>query len=85
MIVQFLTIAAGLGAAAGLAGVVIAASIRSPERSRRALLIGQVCLVLAGVLLMVTFFTAGDGTSLAGGLMLILCGTGVTAVGRKTR
>jgi len=83
MINQWLVIAAGVAAAFGLAALVVAAVARSTRRNVIALRWARSGLILAGALMFLTYFADGDGMSLAGGLMLVIFGASVTAIGRR--
>lgn len=83
MIDQWLVISAGVAAAAGVGAFVVAAMARTSGRSLIALRWGRSALILAGVLMVLGYFADGDAMSLAGGLMLVLFGAGVTAIGRR--
>lgn len=64
----------------GLFAIVLAATARSARRNRAALRTAQVSLALAGVFLIIGYFIDGEATGLFGGLLLIVFGTGMTAI-----
>ena len=83
--IQFtLAIAVGALALVGLIAIVVAATARTARRNSAALRAAQVSLTLAGALLIISYFVNGDATGLFGGLMLIVFGTGMTAVRRRS-
>jgi len=83
MINQWLVIVAGIAAAVGVGTLVVAAMARTSRRNLIALRWGRSALILAGVLVFLGYFADGDLMNLAGGLMLVLFGAGVTAIRRR--
>lgn len=79
-----LAIAVGVLALVGLVAIVVAATARTARRNSTALRTAQVSLTLAGALLIISYFVNGDAMGLFGGLMLIVFGTGMTAVRRRS-
>ena len=83
--IQFsLVIAVGVLALVGLIAIVVAATAHTARRNRAALRTAQISLTLAGALLMISYFVNGDAAGLFGGLMLIVFGTGMTAIRRRS-
>lgn len=85
MIETGLTIAAGVAALVGIGAIVLATTARSERGNQIALRCAQAGLSLAGVLMFLSYFAAGEAMSLFGGLMLLVFGTGMTAIGRRSR
>jgi len=78
------TILAGALALAGLGAIVWAALAKSEPMNRRALWTAKITLTLSGLVLFVSAFTGGEMMNVFGGLMLVIFGTGLTAVQRRS-
>jgi tellurite resistance protein TehA-like permease len=84
MIEFALTIATGGFALVGLVAIVVAVAARSARLNNTALRTSQVSLTAAGALSMISYFVTGDTAGLFGGLLLIVFGTGMTAIRRRS-
>ncbi|KPF73577.1 hypothetical protein IP78_14740 [Brevundimonas sp. AAP58] len=83
MIELGLVIAAGVAALIGLCAIPFAAFAPDESSHHRRLRVAQAGLALSGMLIVLSYFAYGAEYGLTGGLLLLLFGTGMTAVGRR--
>jgi len=84
-VIEFvMTLLAGALALAGLAAIVWAALAKSDDVNQRAVRTAQITLTLSGLVLFVSAFTSGEMMNIFGGLMLVIFGTGMSAVRRRS-
>ena len=77
-----LVLAAG-AAVIGFAGLIYGATGQSDDRRKRGLRLCQVGMSVGGLLLIAVGVVSPDTSDVAFGFLLLVFGTGVTAIGRK--
>ena len=83
MFLNPLSLLAGLAALVGFAGMIYGITGKSDARRHLGLRLLQSGMTLGGLLLITNAFTFGPQDDVFAGLMLLLFGTGVTAINPK--
>jgi uncharacterized membrane protein HdeD (DUF308 family) len=83
LMLNILVIVAGLLALIGIVGLIGGALAKEEKRKQFGLRTLQVCMTLAGLLLIASPLLGNEIIEAAYGLMLIIFGTGVTAYGKR--
>jgi hypothetical protein len=76
------TVIAAVGAITGLAGIVYGATGKTDRRRRIGLWLCQGGMSVAGLVLIAAGIFSSDASNAAFGLLLLVFGTGITAIGR---